>query len=97
VAVAFAAKALNISCSSNATEDELLVGAAAIPLIGSLGLGAKFDVERRGLLTEEDGATTRLDGLLVVAYANELACLAGMLVLMLARRHCTSLSALQAR
>jgi hypothetical protein len=47
-----------------------LVGAVDIPLVGSLGLGAEFDVERHGLLTEEDGAVAQLDGPLVVACAH---------------------------
>jgi hypothetical protein len=65
-------------------------------LLVLLGLGAEFDVERHGLLTEEDGPAARFDGLLV-ACAHELARPTEMLVLMLAHRPCTSLSALQAR
>ena len=46
--VALAEKALSVSCRPvDATEDELLVGAPVVPLVGSLGFGAEFDVERR--------------------------------------------------
>jgi hypothetical protein len=37
-----------------ATKDELCVGGAAVPLVGSLGRGTKFATRERGLLFEED-------------------------------------------
>jgi hypothetical protein len=80
----------------DATEDELLAGMATAPLVGLVGHGAEFVVEGRGLL-EEDGAAARVDVAAAMEGVQELARPAGMLVLMLARRPCTSLSALQAR
>jgi hypothetical protein len=80
----------------DATEDELLEGPAATPLVGSIGHAAEF-VVRRGLLPEESCGVARDGGAAVLDSGHGLARPEEMLVLMLARRSCTSLSALQAR
>jgi hypothetical protein len=74
-----------------------LEGVAATPLVGSLGHGVEFVVEGRSLLLEDDGAAARVDGAAALEDVQELARPAEMLVLKLALRPCTSLSALQAR
>jgi len=79
------------------TEDELLADVAVAPLVGSLGHGTEFVVEERGLMVEEDCGGARVDGAAALEGVHGLARPAGMLALMLARRPCTSRSALQAR
>lgn len=81
----------------DAIEDELLVGAAAAPFVGSGGHGEEFVVKGRGLLLDEDGAATRYSWAAGLDGVQEVARPAEMLVLVLALRPCTSLSALQAR
>jgi hypothetical protein len=79
----------------DAIEDELLEGPATT-LVGSLGHAAKF-VVGRGLLLEESSGVARDGGATVLDGGHGLARPAKILVLMLARRPCISLSALQAR
>ena len=81
----------------DAIEDELLVGAAAAPFVVSGGHGEEFVVEGRGLLLDEDGAAARYSWAAGLDGVQEVARPAEMLVLVLALRPCTSLSALQAR
>ena len=70
---------------------------AAVPFVGSAGHADEFDGEGRCLLFEGDGATTRVYGAVAGFGVQELARPTEKLVLMLARRPCTSRSALQAR
>ena len=81
----------------DAIEDELLVGAAATPFVVSGGYGEEFVVEGRGLLLDEDGAAAQYSWAVGLDGVQEEARPAEMLVLVLALRPCTSLSALQAR
>ena len=57
----------------DATDDELLVDAAAAPLVASGGHGAEFVTEWCGLLLEEYGATVRADEAVGVDGEQELA------------------------
>ena len=78
-------------------EEELLAVGAAVPFVGSAGHADEFDGEGRCFLFEGDGATTHVYGVVAGFGVQELARPIEKLVLMLARRPCTSCSALQAR
>jgi len=78
-------------------EEELLAVGATVPFVGSAGHTDEFDGEGRCLLFEGDGSTTRVDSAVAGFGVQELARPVEKLVLVLARRPCTSRSALQAR